>query len=257
VSLDGLDVTVDGFSDVFGVVLDGGSGEPLPDVLVSLPWQDLGVVTDSLGAFLFPDVPVGPSYVQIQRVGYGRKDRSIDGAGRVYPIQIFLMPDSAVLLGLPDVSWNLSVRRNRYEGIVRVFDPERLSATKVENVWEVIQAFSPVHIIPCRGQARSHWCVDINGRPAEPRVCIDGLPALGGLDDLQEYPPRELYSLEVYGISGEEIRAYTYAHVESMARSMTGLVSEEPGAQRAGVEGLGWESSRTDTGVAPWSGPRC
>ena len=76
-------------------------------------------------------------------------------------------------------------------------------------------------------------------------------PALGGLDDSQEYPPRELYSLEFYGISGEEIRAYIYAHVESMARSMTGLIYEETGAQRGGVEGLGSESSLTDTGVEP------
>ena len=94
----------------------------------------------------------------------------------------------------------------------------------------------------------SHWCVDVGGAAVEPRVCIDGARAWGGIDVLQTYRPHELALLEVYGTKGLTIRAYTNGHMEALARENRSVLGEEPGPQREGIGGLGWSTAEAGVG---------
>jgi hypothetical protein len=50
----------------------------------------------------------------------------------------------------------------------------------------------------------------------EPKVYIDELPILGGLDVLQSYSPGEFHQIEVFACGA--IRAYTPAYFTQQAR---------------------------------------
>lgn len=256
VPVEGVDVTVDGFATVSGVVVDGATGMPMPGVHVWLPTEEQGVATDSAGTFHVPGVALGPSLVQLERVGYGRQLRPITVSPDAPPVQLYMQPDSAVLAGLPAVSSALRGRRNSVPTVVIAFDAERLRRTGVDDARLVVQNFTHTHVVACQGVARSHWCVEVKGRAIEPNVCIDGVPAWGGLDELQKIRPHELYLVEVYGLTGGTIRAFTHAYIEAMARAEEGVLADEPAAQRAGVDGLGWSNGRR-SGPTRWLGNRC
>ena len=256
VPVEGVDVTVNGFATVSGVVVDGATGMPMPGVHVWLPAEEQGVATDSAGTFQVPGVALGPSLVQVERVGYGRQLRPITVSPEAPPIQLVMRPDSAVFAGLPAVSSALRGRRNSVPTVVIALDAERLRRTGVDDARLVVQNFTHTHVVACQGVARSHWCVEVNGRAIEPNVCIDGVPAWGGLDELQQIRPHELYLVEVYGLTGGTIRAFTHAYIEAMARAEEGVLADEPAARREGVEGLGWSNGRR-SGPTQWTGNRC
>lgn len=255
--LDGLDVTVASSAAVRGRIMNGGSGAPMPDVFVWLTTEERGVTSDSTGAFVFADARPGPGVLQVEEAGYGHRLVPVIVEPGVAPVTIVLQPDSAALKGMQSATDRLRARRNRYPSIVRTFDAARLRSTPVEDARLVVQNYTFATIVACQGIARSHWCVDVNGRPVEARVCIDGAPAMGGLDDLQQIRPHELHTLEVYGTSGAIVRAYTHGYLEQMARSALAPPGEEPVPQRAGVEGLGWAPRGSVEPGAAWTGPRC
>lgn len=256
VSVEGVDITVDGRANVSGVVIDGGTGAPMADVLVWLPREEAASATDSLGRFTFPDVELGPSLLQVERAGYGRLYRPISVAPDAASLHVVLEPDSVVLRSLPVVERELRVRRNRVPTVVVAMDHQRLSLLPAADARLAVQNFTHTRVVACQGAARSHWCVDVGGRAVEPNVCLDGVPAWGGLDALQQLRPHDLYLLEVYGIDGRTVRAYTHEYMENLARDQTGPVPDEPAAQREGVEGLGWSNGRAETSEL-WTGARC
>jgi len=255
VEIPGLDVDVDGAASLSGRVLDGASGLPMPGVHVWLALAEEGTHSDSSGAFTFPATPLGPQLIQVQRAGYGSQIVPVSVVPSTPPVDVMLYPDSAVLRGLPEVSRELRRRRNAALTNVFVLEGERLAALPVSNAREAIQNYTLAFIVPCVGAARSHWCVDYRGSPVEPRVCIDGELAWGGIDELSDLRPHELHMVEVYGTSALVIRAYTHAYMEEMARGPTLLLGEEPG----GSDGLGWRSGRITTPDAnlAWDGSRC
>ncbi len=59
---------------VKGSVLDGTTGEPIPDVTVSIEGTELSAFTDAKGEFSFStDVPLGDQVLKIEKVGYSTK----------------------------------------------------------------------------------------------------------------------------------------------------------------------------------------
>ena len=53
-----------------GVVRDAESGAPLAQAVVALPDLDRSVATDSLGRYVFLDVPSGPQHLTVRRISY-------------------------------------------------------------------------------------------------------------------------------------------------------------------------------------------
>ncbi|GGI56089.1 TonB-dependent receptor [Winogradskyella haliclonae] len=59
---------------VKGSVLDGTTGEPIPDVTVTIEGTDLSTTTDAKGEFSFSaNVPLGEQVLKIEKVGYETK----------------------------------------------------------------------------------------------------------------------------------------------------------------------------------------
>ena len=59
---------------VKGSVLDGTTGEPIPDVTVIIEGTELSAFTDAKGEFSFStDVPLGDQVLKIEKVGYSTK----------------------------------------------------------------------------------------------------------------------------------------------------------------------------------------
>jgi hypothetical protein len=58
-------------ASVVGTVRDGETGSPLAGVLVVLSDLDRYSITDSLGGYVFHDLPPGPQHLRIERMGYG------------------------------------------------------------------------------------------------------------------------------------------------------------------------------------------
>jgi len=246
IEIESLTVTVDGALTVFGRVVDGASGRPMPGVYVWLTTHRRGASTDEGGAFVFPAVPTGPLLIQVEHVGYGRRYISVVARPPWAPMVINLEPDLAVIEGIPLINYRLRGRRNAHRGTVRTFDAESLVQLPEDNVRLIVQNRTFAHLIPCRGMQAGMWCVEVGGKPVEPRVCIDGEIVRGGTDTLQRLRPHQLYLLEVYyAKGGASIRAYTHEHMEALARGLGSIRAEEPSPQRAGVAGLGWSSERT------------
>ena len=254
-NLEGMTVLVEDTGELAGRVVEAGTGEPVPGVVVWLPAVEEGVPADSLGRFTFSEIPYGPQVIQVRRAGYGGRIVPVAFQPWSDPFEIVMEPDQGLLAALPAVSRRLRGRRNAFQGIVTVHDTERLTRSGVEDVRDYLFKHTLTRVVPCTGMARSFWCVEVNGRPVEPRVCIDGWIEWGGLDLLQRMGPNQLHLLEVYGTSGMIIRAYTHDYIEGLARGAGDVAPDEPTPQREGVEGLGWASGRTDAEVA--LGPRC
>jgi hypothetical protein len=66
-------------------------------------------------------------------------------------------------------------------------------------------------------------CIIRRGRTVSPKVYIDEVPAIGGLDVLESYPTAQIYALEVFS-QGAEIRAYTYNFMQRMAERPMALI---------------------------------
>lgn len=253
--IEGLTVFVDGAGAITGRVVEAGSGESLPGVVVWLAAERRGEPADSAGRFRVDDVPYGPQVLQVMRAGYGPRMISVVHGPGAEPIEIVLEPDRGILAALPAVSDRLRGRRNAYLTVVTTHDTERLTRSGAEDVREYLFKYTLTRVVPCSGSAKSFWCIDYRGEPTEPKVCIDGWLEWGGLDLLQRMGPNELHLLEVYGSSGTIIRAYTHEYMESLAGGASGVAGQEPTPQREGVEGVGWAPSRT--GAAASIGLRC
>ena len=254
-ALEGLTVAVDGVGALTGRVVDAGSGRPLPGVVVWVPAEGRGVPADDLGRFVVPEIPYGPQVLQVSRAGYGARLVPVTLGPRWTPVEIALQPDTAVLSRLPALSDRLRGRRNLYQGVVTTHDVERLVVSGVPDVREYIQKYTLTSVVPCSGVAKSFWCIEAGGNAIEPQVCVDGWLEWGGLDVLQQMGPHDLHLLEVYGTRGRIIRAYTHAYMETLARGVDGVTTDEPAPQREGVEGLGWSTPRS--GAQAPLGLRC
>ena len=86
---------------------------------------------------------------------------------------------------------------------------------------------TPVIFVPCPRRSVSEDCVlGRGGRPTGMAVCIDEMPAPGGMLQLGSYRPEELHLVEVYS-RGSLVVAYTRAFMERLARRRTALTPLE------------------------------
>jgi hypothetical protein len=56
---------------ILGTIVDGSTGEPLPNVVVSLTDLDRTSVSNASGRYEFSAVPPGPQHIAVRRIGYG------------------------------------------------------------------------------------------------------------------------------------------------------------------------------------------
>lgn len=236
-----------------GVVYDALTGAVVPGAAVYLDGEGYGVLSDSAGVFRFPDVPAGPQLIAAIQFGYEEMAAPVDVPGDGAFVEIELTPQPILLDGVTAVVDNISTMERRIRSRrrsaafqTRAFDQERLLRSASATALEFLRSETRHYPVPCPAGtgifgagnstrslgwhgisrlagAMSTQCIIRRGRAISPRVFIDEVPAIGGLDELDSYPTAQIYALEVYS-SGAEIRAYTYNFMQRMAQRPMALI---------------------------------
>ena len=236
-----------------GVVYDALTGTVVPGAAVYLERESRGALADSLGRFGFDDVAVGSQLVAAIQFGYEETAAPVEVPAEGAFVEIELTPQPILLDGVTAVVENITTmerrmrsRRRAVPYQARAFDQERLLRSASSNALEFLRSDTRYYPVPCPAGmdifgtgnstrslgwhgltrltgAMSTNCIIRRGRTISPRVYIDEVPAIGGLDVLESYPTAQIYALEVYS-QGAEIRAYTYSFMQRMAERPMALI---------------------------------
>lgn len=214
-----------------GVVVDAVSGRAISGALVVIDDERRAVLTDEDGLFDFGLIEGGPLTLTARRYGY-----LMQGMDVVVPrngtldVEFPLPPEAVLVDGLEVVAERLQTmdqrlrsRRRALATSARGYEQDALVRTAARDFMEFLERDASLHLVPCGGRSFGQQCVWRRGRPVQPRVYVDELPILGGLDLLPTYQPYDMYLVEVFA-NGAEIRAYTHQFMERMARRTVALV---------------------------------
>ena len=239
-----------------GVVRDEVTGTPVAGAAVYLEGENYGALTDSLGAFRIDGVPADSQTVVATQLGYWEIAAEVDVPDAGAIIEIDLKPRPILLDGVTAVADNietmvrrLQTRRRSLPYQTRAFDQERLLRSASPSVLDFLWRETNLSRRPCPfgvgvtyaswrpGRRLGAWnlpsqvpgalasyCILRRGHVISPRVYIDEVPAIRGLDALENYSTTQIYELEVYS-QGAEIRAYTYSFMQRMAREPRALIA--------------------------------
>lgn len=224
VELDGI--TVEGerdaeAGDLVGIVEDSTTSVPLVGASVSLPFgrRRWAAMTDPDGEFRIGDVSAGVHWVEARRLGYYPIAVPVDHSRRSVPLKLTLQPDSQLLRGVAELDRRWETRRRALATMsVRSINRERIARGRWVDVQEMLQSRG-VFVVPCEDSFGGAQCVQVRGGTVKMEVCINGVVAVGGLDQLRTYAPSELYLVDVFN-RGRYIRAYTVAFMEVAGREV-------------------------------------
>lgn len=206
---------------VAGVVVDAGSGVPVPGALVALVERNHGVFTDEEGRFTLRDLRPGSHRLVVVQLGYDSLATRLvlpEGTGAVEGVVLRLEPDPVVLEGIRVVSDRLRSRRNAVAASVRAFDQRALQSAGARDALEFLRTRTNLMPAACLGRASMGGCAYVRGRPTPVTVYIDDVHVLGGLEYLDSYRPEELYLVEVFR-GGSHVRVYTTWFMEWFAKT--------------------------------------
>ena len=221
-----------------GVVVDELTGDPIAGAVVLIEEHLPGSMTDSLGHFTLTGFPPGPQVLNVRQFGYLELTATVEPP--LLPdvlVEIPLAPAPIALEGLTAVVDHLETITRRIESrrraasfMVRAYDQERLVRSGAPNVLRFLLQQVSISPTVCSATRPGVFglCVIRRGRAVRPRVFIDEVPALGGLDDLALYRPQDLYLIEIFSF-GTAIRAYTYDFMERASRRPVALLPIFPG----------------------------
>jgi Carboxypeptidase regulatory-like domain len=200
--------------DLVGTVVDP-AGAPLVGAFVAISGDDWGSLTDEHGRFRLPHMMPGPVSLTAEELGYETlAGRWVAEEGR--PLELRMTPKPILLAGLRVVTDRLQRRRLATTVSVQAFGRAALATAPQATMMEFVRSRMGLWTEPCNGIGSI--CVYSRGRFVEPRVYVDEVPILGGMDYLETYRPSDLYMVEVYAF-GREIRAYTNGFMEQAAKT--------------------------------------
>ena len=236
-----------------GIVYDAFTGAAVAGAAVYLDDEGYGVLSDSTGVFRFADVFPGPQLIAAVQFGYEETAAPVEVPEEGAFIEIELTPQPILLDGITAVVDNISTmerrmrsRRRSAPSQTRAFNQERLLRSASSNALDFLRMETRYFPVPCPAGtgifgtgsstrslgwhgisrltgAMSTNCIIRRGRTISPKVYIDEVPAIGGLDELESYPTAQIYTLEVFS-QGAEIRAYTYGFMQRMAERPMALI---------------------------------
>jgi hypothetical protein len=214
-----------------GVVVDAVTERPVVGALVVLDEERRAILTDSAGAFDFGPLQSGPVSLTVRRYGYLTQGvEAVLPAFESLAIEVPLPPEAVLVDGLEVVTERLATmdqrlasRRRALATSTRAFEQDRLVRSASRDFLDFLQSEASLHPEPCGRIGSGTLCLWSRGRLVTPRVYVDEMPVLGGLDMLGTYRPYDMYLVEVYG-GGQEIRAYTHLFMERSARRAVALM---------------------------------
>ena len=216
---------------IHGIVYDATTGAAVAGAAIVVAEEERGVLSDSLGIFRLDSVATGPQLLITSQFGYEKQAVLInlhsDFQGQLElalaPQPILLDGVTAVVDNIETMDRRLRFRRRAGAGLSRAYDQEQLLRSGAGTALDFLNRETLVRTAPCPPGELAANCVIRRGRLVNPAVYVNEIPAFGGLDDLAFYANTDIYLLEVLS-GGSEVRVYTYAFMERMARRPMALI---------------------------------
>jgi hypothetical protein len=209
--------------EVSGRVVDAATQAPIVGAVVELRDVRRKAVSDSTGRFVLQRIPRGTHQWVISRIGYAAWEESTEvDDGDEFTIALLARPE--VLEGITAVASQLTHRREGSGMAVRTVEGNTLRFSASPSVFALVHDRLGVAGVPCDDQnAGSHSCAWIRGELMPVVVYVDEQRANGGLEDLNNYVPQELFAVESYA-GGRMIRVITVPFAERIARGRAALL---------------------------------
>jgi hypothetical protein len=210
--------------EVSGRVVDAATQAPIMGAVVELRDMRRKAVSDSAGRFVLQRVPRGTHQWVISRIGYAAWEESAEVVDEGDEFTIALLARPEVLEGITVVASQLTHRREGSGMAVRAVEGNTLRFSAAPSVFALVHDRLGVAGVPCGEQnAGSHSCAWIRGELTPVTVYVDEQRAPGGLEDLNNYVPQELFAVESYA-GGRMIRVITVPFAERIARGRAALL---------------------------------
>jgi CarboxypepD_reg-like domain len=198
-----------------GRVVDASTGEAIPAVKLELPSRRTSVYSDREGRFELPALAPGSYDLNVGQLGYYEQRLRI-GVTRDDSLVFRLSPHTVLLEELKVYGSRLAERAAHASIAGRAFDAERLKVARSGSILSFLETDGGLFLLPCDQRDAVGSCAQVRGMPEPVTVYVDGLPSLGGLDELRDIPAEEVFHVNLYG-GGAVVEVFTkqYASLES------------------------------------------
>ncbi len=182
-------------TQVTGVVLDGGTGEPLPGVRVEVVETGRGALTGTEGNFEI-EVPDLQATLSFFRIGHERVEVELEGRAT---LRVELSRASIELAEVVVVGYGTQLRRD-LTGAVSSINRDDLADIPVYSIDNLLQGMATGVDVTANGfRPGQSSTIRIRGNRSllasnDPLFIVDGVPVEGGIGDLN---PQEIESVEV------------------------------------------------------------
>lgn len=193
-----------------GVITDYSTGSTISGALIEFPALRRQATTDINGRFTIYGIRPGRHKMVVNQLGFKTLVREVeirDGELLYIPLD----PDPVMLKGIDVQVDRLELRRRGLGSSVSTFGRQLLLNSAAFSAEDFLR--SRLTMIPCGRNA----CIRRRGQLVQPVVYIDERRAFG-LDELEAYPPHDIYMVESYD-GGRMIRVYTTWFMQNLART--------------------------------------
>jgi len=186
---------------IHGHVIDKGTGEHLPYIVVMLKGTTIGVATDNTGHYMIRNVPEGKFTVEVSSVGYKTQTREIEiRKGRSYEVNFTLEEDHVQIDGVIVSATRSETTRKMSPTLVNVVGMDTYNRTNATTVAQGL-SFQPGVRVENNCQNCGFQQVRINGLDGQyTQILIDSRPifsALAGVYGIEQLPANMVDRVEV------------------------------------------------------------
>lgn len=186
---------------IHGHVIDAGTGEHLPYIVVVLKGTTIGVTTDNTGHYMIRHVPEGTFAVEVSAIGYKTQMHEINvRRGMSYEVNFVLQEDHVQIDGVIVSATRSETTRRMSPTLVNVVGMDIYNQTNSTTVAQGL-AFQPGVRIENNCQNCGFQQVRINGLDGQyTQILIDSRPifsALAGVYGIEQLPANMVDRVEV------------------------------------------------------------
>jgi TonB-dependent starch-binding outer membrane protein SusC len=166
---------------ISGTVL-GGTGQPLPDIVVTLVGPNRTTTTNPRGQFMFVNVPTGAHRVQVSGLGYRTVTEQVTVVAEQTATVSVTLAISAVALDEVVVTGQAAgVARREIGTSIATVNAAALESAPIANLSQMVQARAPgVNVMPGGGKSGQGSRIVLRGAASisqsnEPVIYVDGI----------------------------------------------------------------------------------
>ena len=184
-----------------GVIVDAGTGEPIPGAKVSVEGRHLVAEADSSGRFILDGFGAGPQRLWVERIGYaGIFVEVTASAEREAPIRLTMSPEALQVEGISVTGRRGANDIETAPTFATVIEAKNFQR-RTTSLPELLSETAGVHV-ESMGGLGSFSTISIRGSSAEQvQVYLDGVllnSAFGGGVNLSDIPVSDVERIEIY-----------------------------------------------------------